>query len=106
MHNTACGQAVKFWSTTKKYKTQITNATQHFNRRGAGVGARTLRSHVAKAHRFMERRQPALVRTRPGGDAVKWNPFTNRIGVRSRDGAMRAYFRADSLRKGWRECRK
>ena len=99
------------WNSTKKLSS-IENATRHFNKldpvtgisHGRSVGARTVRSYVQKANRFLNSRAPAFVRVRRSdGALVRWNPVTNHFGVRQAPGAPSTYSRARNRLTGWRQ---
>lgn len=96
---------IKGWNSTKKLS-GAQNAAKHFAKHGDEVGARSLRSYVQRADRFLNSRTPALTRTRKSDGAfVRWNPVTNRFAVRQPSGHISTYFKPKTRRSGWNQYR-
>jgi RHS repeat-associated protein len=96
---------IKGWNSTKKIS-GAENAANHFAKHGSGVGARSVRSYVHRADRFLSSRAPAFTRTRESDGAfVRWNPLTNKVAVRRSSGHISTYFKASSRRSGWNQFR-
>ncbi len=89
------------WSDSRKY-TAEENATYHFQRAGADLGAKTLDEFLTKVHQFVNH-TPAGVEVikRANGDRLLYDPKANLFAVVRADGAPRTIFKPDDGAAYW-----
>jgi len=91
------------WSDSRKY-TAEENATYHFQRAGADLGAKTLDEFLTKVHHFVDHPPKDVeVITRSNGDRLLYDPKDNLFAVARADGAPRTIFKPTSGAAYWDE---
>ncbi len=91
------------WSDSRKYTAQE-NATYHFQRAGADLGAKTLDEFLTKVHRFVDHPpKDVQVITRSNGDRLLYDPKDNLFAVARADGAPRTIFKPTTGAAYWDE---
>jgi len=90
------------WSSNRKY-TAYENATYHFEKHGAEVGAHSYDEWLAMVHGFIHA-PPAGVETlmRNNGDTLFYDARRNVFAVMTKKGAPRTLFRPDDGADYWR----
>jgi hypothetical protein len=91
------------WSDSRKY-TAEENATYHFQRAGADLGAKTLDEFLTKVHQFVDHPPKDVeVITRSNGDRLLYDPKDNLFAVARADGAPRTIFKPTTGAAYWDE---
>jgi hypothetical protein len=91
------------WSDSRKY-TAEENATYHFQRAGADLGAKTLDEFLTKVHHFVDHPpKDVQVITRSNGDRLLYDPKDNLFAVARADGAPRTIFKPTTGAAYWDE---
>jgi len=91
------------WSDSRKY-TAEENATYHFQRAGADLGAKTLDEFLTKVHHFVDHPPKDVeVITRSNGDRLLYDPKDNLFAVARADGAPRTIFKPTTGAAYWDE---
>jgi len=91
------------WSDSRKY-TAEQNATYHFQRAGADLGAKTLDEFLTKVHHFVDHPpKDVQVITRSNGDRLLYDPKDNLFAVARADGAPRTIFKPTTGAAYWDE---
>ncbi len=91
------------WSDSRKYSAEE-NATYHFQRAGADLGAKTLDEFLTKVHHFVDHPPKDVeVITRNNGDRLLYDPKDNLFAVARADGAPRTIFKPTTGAAYWDE---
>ncbi len=91
------------WSDSRKYTAQE-NATYHFQRAGADLGAKTLDEFLTKVHHFVDHPpKDVQVITRSNGDRLLYDAKDNLFAVARADGAPRTIFKPTTGAAYWDE---
>jgi pyocin large subunit-like protein len=91
------------WSDSRKYSAEE-NATYHFQRAGADLGAKTLDEFLTKVHHFIDHPpKDVQVITRNNGDRLLYDPKDNLFAVARADGAPRTIFKPTTGAAYWDE---
>jgi hypothetical protein len=91
------------WSDSRKY-TAEENATYHFQRAGADLGAKTLDEFLTKVHHFVDHPpKDVQVITRSNGDRLLYDAKDNLFAVARADGAPRTIFKPTTGEAYWDE---
>jgi len=91
------------WSDSRKY-TAEENATYHFQRAGADLGAKTLDEFLTKVHQFVDHPpKDVQVITRNNGDRLLYDAKDNLFAVARADGAPRTIFKPTAGAAYWDE---
>jgi len=91
------------WSDSRKY-TAEENASYHFQRAGADLGAKTLDEFLTKVHQFVDHPPKDVeVITRSNGDRLLYDPKDNLFAVARADGAPRTIFKPTTGAAYWDE---
>jgi pyocin large subunit-like protein len=91
------------WSDSRKYSAEE-NATYHFQRAGADLGAKTLDEFLTKVHHFVDHPpKDVQVITRSNGDRLLYDPKDNLFAVARADGAPRTIFKPTTGAAYWDE---
>lgn len=87
------------WSEGKSGR--VANAHRHYKDHGMEFRANNALDYVLKAHEFLHRPpRGTLTRVRQNGDIVRYDPNTNTIGVMTKEGAPRTFFKPDPAKHG------
>jgi pyocin large subunit-like protein len=91
------------WSDSRKYSAEE-NATYHFQRAGADLGAKTLDEFLTKVHHFIDHPPRGVqVITRANGDRLLYDAQDNLFAVARADGAPRTIFKPTTGAAYWDE---
>ncbi len=91
------------WSDSRKYSAEE-NATYHFQRAGADLGAKTLDEFLTKVHHFIDHPpKDVQVINRSNGDRLLYDPKDNLFAVARADGAPRTIFKPTTGSAYWDE---
>lgn len=90
------------WSSTTS-KTPVENAYGHWSKHGSEFPEYQNALQYAEGAKDFVSHPPsgALVKTRPNGDTVLYDPATNTFAVKDADGAPKTMFRPDPAQHGY-----
>ena len=89
------------WSDSRKYSAEE-NATYHFQRAGADLGAKTMDDFLTKVHSFIDHPpKDVQVITRSNGDRLLYDAKDNLFAVARADGAPRTIFKPTTGAAYW-----
>jgi pyocin large subunit-like protein len=96
-------QGQPMWSDNSRHSARE-NASYHFQRSGADLGARNLDDFLVRVHKFVDHPPAGALRlTRANGDKLIYDPKANIFAVARRDGAPRTIFKPNDGMAYWKE---
>ncbi|WP_415877870.1 hypothetical protein [Burkholderia diffusa] len=96
------GDGSSFWSSTKN-KTPVENAYGHSTKHGGEFTEyQNSVQYVKGAQDFVNNPPPGtLIKNRPNGDTLYYDPLTNTFAVKTQDGAPKTMFKPDPAQHGY-----